>query len=102
MPYLDGGLVMLRSLIISASTGGIYAQLLLGNCSVQIRYGSLHSKSALVSRPDRASIFAVKTYPGFASQRCWGPCEASVRRNSDNGLPDRDDGNGITCSCLID
>ena len=59
MPYLDGGLVMPRSLIISASTGGIYAQLLLSNCSVQIGYGSLHSGTAVVSSPARARTFPV-------------------------------------------
>ena len=61
MVYLDGGLVMLRSLIISASTGGIYAQLLLSNCSVQIGHGSLHGGTALVSNSALASTFTVKT-----------------------------------------
>ena len=96
MPYLDGGLVMPRSLIISTSNGGIHAQLLLSNCSVQIGYGSLHSRAALISSPARARTFPAKTYSVRASQRSLAPCEASVRRNPDNAPPGRNEAKGIT------
>ena len=96
MAYLDGGLVMLRSLIISASTGGIDAQLLLSNCSVQVGYRSLHSGTALVSKSALASTCTVISYSVCASQRCVAPCGASMRRNPDNAIPDRNDGNGTT------